>query len=63
MAAAQSRARNLVQAHGIKIVVPPAEELAAARRDMTANQEQVARLSKISTEMVSAVSVGLADVG
>jgi hypothetical protein len=30
---------------------------------MTANQEQVARLSKISTEMVSAVSVGLADVG
>ena len=56
MAAAQSRARNLVQAHGIKIVVPTAEELAAVRRDMTANQEQVARQSKISPEMVSAVS-------
>jgi TRAP-type transport system periplasmic protein len=61
MAAAQSRARNLVQAHGIKIVVPTAEELAAVRRDMTANQEQVARLSKISPEMVAAVSASLAD--
>ena len=61
MAAAQSRARNLVQAHGIKIVAPTAEELAAVRRDMTANQDQVARLSKISPEMVAAVSAGLAD--
>jgi C4-dicarboxylate-binding protein DctP len=63
MAAAQSRARNLVQAHGIKIVVPPAEELTAVRQDMTANQEQVARLSKISPEMVAAVSAGLAAAG
>jgi len=60
MAAAQLRARELVQAHGIKIVVPSAEELAATRRDMTANQEQVAKLSKISPEMVSAVSADLA---
>src|SRR5713101_1296842 len=63
MAAAQLRARELVQAHGIKIVVPSAEELAATRRDMTANQEQVAKLSKISPEMVSAVSADLAAAG
>jgi TRAP-type C4-dicarboxylate transport system substrate-binding protein len=63
MAAAQLRARELVQAHGIKIVVPSAEELAATRRDMTANQEQVAKLSKISPEMVSAVSADLASAG
>ena len=52
MAAAQSRARELVQAHGIKIVVPSPEELAAKRREMMAHQEQVAKLSKISPEMV-----------
>jgi C4-dicarboxylate-binding protein DctP len=63
MAAAQLRARELVQAHGIKIVVPSAEELAATRRDMTANQEQVAKLSKISPEMLSAVSADLAAAG
>jgi len=63
MAAAQSRARELVQAHGIKIVVPSAEELAATRRDMTASQAQMAKLSKISPEMVVAVSADLADAG
>ena len=63
MAAAQSRARDLVQTHGIQIVVPSAEELAAMRRDMTANQEQVAKLSKISPEMVAAVSADLAAAG
>ena len=63
MAAAQSRAREAVQAHGIKIVVPSPEELAAMRRNMMANQEHVAKLSKISPEMVSAVSAELADAG
>ncbi len=63
MAAAQSRARELVQAHGIRIVVPSAEELAATRRDMTASQAQMAKLSKISPEMVAAVSADLADAG
>jgi TRAP-type C4-dicarboxylate transport system substrate-binding protein len=63
MAAAQLRARELVQAHGIRIVVPSAEELAATRRDMTANQEQVAKLSKISPEMLSAVSADLSAAG
>jgi C4-dicarboxylate-binding protein DctP len=63
MAAAQSRARERVQAHGISIVVPSEQALAAARQEMTANQEQVARLSKISPDMVSAVSAGLAAAG
>ena len=63
MAAAQSRAREKVQAHGIKIVVPSPEELAATRREMMASQEQVARLSKISSEMVASVSADLAAAG
>jgi TRAP-type transport system periplasmic protein len=63
MAAAQSRARESVQAHGIKIVVPPREDLATTRRSMMANQEQVAKLSKISPEMVSGVSAELAAAG
>ena len=63
MAAAQARAREKVQAHGIKIVAPSAEELAATRREMMASQEQVARLSKISSEMVASVSADLAAAG
>jgi C4-dicarboxylate-binding protein DctP len=62
MAAAQSRARELVQARGIKIVVPSAEEIGAKRLEMMADQERVAKLSKISSEMVSAVSAELAAV-
>jgi len=60
MAATQSRAREKLQAHGIEIVLPPPEQLAAMRRQMMANQEQVAKLSKISSEMVSTVSAELA---
>jgi TRAP-type C4-dicarboxylate transport system substrate-binding protein len=63
MAAAQSRARELVQARGIKIVVPSAAEIAAKRLEMMAQQERVAKLSKISSEMASAVSAELAAAG
>jgi TRAP-type transport system periplasmic protein len=56
MAAAQSRARELVQAHGVDIVVPSAEDLATKRREMMAHQDQVAKLSKISPEMIAAIS-------
>lgn len=59
MAAAQSRASELVQAHGVKIVLPSPEHLAATRREMMASQEQVARLSKISSEMLAALSTDL----
>jgi TRAP-type transport system periplasmic protein len=60
MAAAQSHARDLVQSHGVKFIVPSAEDLAAKRQEMIAQQEYLAKLSKISPEMVSAVSSELA---
>ncbi len=63
MAAAQSRARELAQAHGIRIVVPSAEELAATRQEMMAHQDHVAKLSRISPEMVAAVSAEVAAAG
>jgi C4-dicarboxylate-binding protein DctP len=60
MAAAQSRARDLVQAHGISIVEPAPDELEATRRVMMIQQDQVAKLSNISPEMVAAVLTDLA---
>jgi TRAP-type C4-dicarboxylate transport system substrate-binding protein len=63
MAAAQARARETVQAHGIKIVMPSAADLAGARRDMMVDQDRVAKLSKISPEVISAVSDELATAG
>lgn len=62
MVAAQSRASELVQAHGVKIVVPAPEDLAATRREMMASQEEVARRSKISPEMLEAISADLSVV-
>jgi len=60
MAAAQSRARELVQVHGISIAEPSPDELEATRRVMTISQDQVAKLSKISPEIVEAISADLA---
>jgi TRAP-type C4-dicarboxylate transport system substrate-binding protein len=63
MAAAQSRAREMAQAHGISIVEPSPDELEATRRVMMMHQEHVAKLSKISPEMVATVSADLAAGG
>ncbi len=63
MAAAQSRAREVAQAHGIKIAAPSPDDLEAARREMMAHQDRVAKLSKISSEMVSAVSADVVAAG
>jgi len=60
MAAAQSRARETVQVHGISIAEPSPDELEATRRVMTISQDQVAKLSKISPEIVEAISADLA---
>ena len=60
MAAAQSRARELVQAHGISIVEPSPDEIEATRRVMMISQDQVAKLSNISPEMVATVAADLA---
>jgi TRAP-type C4-dicarboxylate transport system substrate-binding protein len=56
MAAAQSRARALVEEHGVRIVTPSPEELTAMRREMMAHQDEVAKLARISPEMLSTVS-------
>jgi TRAP-type C4-dicarboxylate transport system substrate-binding protein len=60
MAAAQARARDLVQSHGITIVVPSDQDLDAKRQEMLAHQEQVVKLSNISAEMVAALSAEFA---
>jgi C4-dicarboxylate-binding protein DctP len=59
MAAAQSRARNAVRSHGIKIVVPSTAERSAKRGEMLAHQPQLAALSRISPEIVAAVTAEL----
>jgi TRAP-type C4-dicarboxylate transport system substrate-binding protein len=63
MAAAQSRARELVRQHDVSIVEPSPDELEATRRVMMIHQEQMVQLSRISSEMVSAVSADLAVTG
>ena len=63
MAAAQARARETLLAHGITIVVPPAVELAAKRLEMVAHQDQVAKLSRITPQMIEAVMAELGSAG
>ena len=63
MADAQNRAREMVQAHGIRIVTPATAELAARRQAMMTHQDQVAQLSKISPEMVATVSAEIVSAG
>jgi len=53
----------VVQAHGVDIVVPSAEELATKRGEMMAHQDQVVKLSKISPEMISAISAEISTAG
>jgi TRAP-type C4-dicarboxylate transport system substrate-binding protein len=59
MAAAQSRARSIVQSRGIRLVVPSTEDVAAKREAMLAHQQQLAALSRISPQIVSALSAEL----
>ena len=55
MAAAQTKARATLQEHNIKFSDPSAEESAAERKKMLAEQEQVAKDIKISPEMVKLI--------
>jgi C4-dicarboxylate-binding protein DctP len=59
MASAQSHARSLVEEHGISIIAPSSEELAAMREQMITHQDEVARLSRISQEMLVTVSADI----
>lgn len=55
MAGAQLRARKTLEEHGIKFADPTAEQTAAQRKRMMAEQDQVAKEIKISPEMVQAL--------
>jgi C4-dicarboxylate-binding protein DctP len=59
MEAAQSHARSLLEAHGITIIAPSLEEVAVMRKEMTAHQDEVAKLSRISPEMLATVSTDI----
>jgi TRAP-type C4-dicarboxylate transport system substrate-binding protein len=60
MAAAQTKARTTLEEHGVKFVDPTAEQNAAERKRMMAEQDEVAKEIKISPEMVKLI---MADVG
>jgi C4-dicarboxylate-binding protein DctP len=60
MAELQTKARQTLQEHGIKFVDPAPEEIAEARRKMMAEQDQVARETKVSPEMVKLI---MAEIG
>jgi C4-dicarboxylate-binding protein DctP len=55
MAAAQTKARTTLEAHGIKFSDPTPEQSAAERKRMMAEQDQVAKDIKISPEMVKLI--------
>jgi len=63
MADAQARARELVREHGVTVVVPTAGDLYLMRREMLAAQDEMSRLSKISPEMLAAVSAEIGTGG
>jgi len=63
MAAAQAHARETIQEHGFAIAVPAPEEFDATRQKMIAEQDHIVKQSKISAEMLSAVSTVLAGAG
>jgi C4-dicarboxylate-binding protein DctP len=60
MAAAQSKARGILEQHGIKIVAPTPETIAADRKRMLPEQDGLAKTLKISPELVKLIS---AEVG
>jgi C4-dicarboxylate-binding protein DctP len=55
MATAQAKARATLQEHGIKFSDPTAEQSAAERKKMMAEQDQVAKDIKVSPEMVKLI--------
>ena len=60
MAELQTKARQTLQEHGIKFVDPAPEQIAEARQKMMAEQDQVARETKVSPEMVKLI---MAEIG
>ena len=50
--AAQRQGRKTLEEHGVKFVDPSAEEIAAVRKRMMVEQEQVAKEIKVSPQML-----------
>ena len=55
MAELQNNARQTLEAHGVKFIDPTPEQIAEERQKMMPEQDQVAKESKISPEMVKLV--------
>lgn len=62
LAAAQERAEKDLRAHGVRLTVVAAEELAEQRRKMMAEQEKVALEMKISPDILSRINEAVATV-
>jgi TRAP-type C4-dicarboxylate transport system substrate-binding protein len=60
MATAQTKARATLEEHGVKFADPTAEQTAAARKQMLAEQDQLAKDIKVDAEMVKLI---MAEVG
>ncbi|HEY0910485.1 MAG TPA: TRAP transporter substrate-binding protein DctP, partial [Bradyrhizobium sp.] len=60
MAAAQTKARATLEEHGVKFSDPTEEQTAAARKQMLAEQDQLAKDIKVAPEMVKLI---MAEVG
>ncbi|HEY3793376.1 MAG TPA: TRAP transporter substrate-binding protein DctP [Bradyrhizobium sp.] len=60
MAAAQTKARTTLEGHGVKIADPTPEQIAAARKQMLAEQDQLAKEIKVAPDLVKLI---MAEVG
>ena len=60
MAAAQSKARQTLEDHGVKFVDPTPQQTAAERQKMLAEQDQLAKEIKVAPDLVKLV---MADAG
>lgn len=63
MAAAQAQARKLLESHGIKFFDPSPQEIAALRKRMMAEQDQLAKDIKLSPNLVKMVTADVGDAG
>jgi len=55
MAAAQTKARAMLEEHGVKFTDPTEEQTAAARKSMLPEQDQLAKDIKVSPELVKLI--------
>ena len=56
MAASQEKAGEVIASHGVRYLTPTAEEVSSTRKRMLAEQDQMAKESKINPDLVRAVT-------